>query len=195
MKSKKINIDFLRLAVSFIIVAIHTYPFSSISGDLDYVFTRILFRVGVPLFLMITGYYVLPVALKDRNSLINYTKKIIIMYIIATLIYVPINIYNGHIAELEIGSFIKELAFDGTFYHLWYFPASILGLWITYFLIEKVDIKVAVGICSILFIIGLFGDSVIMDSYAISPRSNIFMMHFSELQIIQGTDFSMYLYF
>ena len=69
--SKKINIDIWRFIVSFLIVAIHISPFAKISPKFDFFFTRILGRIAVPLFLMITGYYILDRALKDKEDLIN----------------------------------------------------------------------------------------------------------------------------
>jgi len=52
---------------------------------------------------------------------------------------------------------LKDIFINGFFYHLWYFPALILGLWITYFIIKK--IKNPVIFFLILYMIGLFGDS------------------------------------
>ena len=86
---KKLNLDISRLIASLMVVAIHTYPLSSINGTLDYCFTRIICRIAVPIFLMITGYYVLN---KDIDYLKKYTIKILKIYLISILIYNPINI-------------------------------------------------------------------------------------------------------
>lgn len=154
---KKINIDYLRLIAAFMIVAIHTYPLFFISDSLDYIFTRILFRVAVPFFLMITGYFTL--AKKDKSSLIKYTKKILFLYLISIILYLPINYYNGYFAHFNIISFLKNIFLTGTLYHLWYFPATIIGLWLSYFLITKLPLKKVFVIVSIFYIIGLFGDN------------------------------------
>lgn len=92
--SKKINIDVWRFIVSFLIVAIHISPFEKISPEFDFFFTRILGRIGVPLFLMITGYYVLDKSLEDINKLKEYTKKILKIYLFCIILYIPINIYG-----------------------------------------------------------------------------------------------------
>lgn len=68
---KKINIDILRLIASFMIVAIHIYPFVSKNEDVDYIITRVIFRIAVPFFLIITGYYILPKATKNIAILKN----------------------------------------------------------------------------------------------------------------------------
>lgn len=154
---KKINIDILRLVAAFMVVAIHTYPLSFVSDNLDYLFTRILFRVAVPFFLMVTGYFVL--AKKDKKVLIEYTKKILVLYVISMVIYLPINIYNGYFHNINLFSLIKDICLTGTFYHLWYFPATIMGLWVSFFLINKLSLKKSLIITSILYLIGIFGDN------------------------------------
>ena len=47
--TKKINLDHVRLILSFFIIAIHTYPLSFLGDFQDYLFTRIIFRIAVPL--------------------------------------------------------------------------------------------------------------------------------------------------
>ena len=155
----KINIDICRFIAALMIVAIHIYPFSSFSEDIDYIITRVIFRIAVPLFLMITGYYILPKALPNKEVIKTYSNKIIKLYVISIIIYIPINIYNGYFYEFNIFSFLKDLFINGTFYHLWYFPALMLGLWITYYLLKKVNLKIVGIIVIILYIIGIFGDN------------------------------------
>ena len=158
MKSmKKLNIDVIRLVMAFMIVAIHTYPFECISNSLDFIITRVLFRVAVPFFLMITGYFVL--AKDNKEKIIKYTSKIIKIYLLSIILYLPINIYNGYFSNFHIVYFFKDIFFTGTLYHLWYFPALILGLWISYFLIHKLTLKKALAIALTFYVIGIFGDS------------------------------------
>ena len=155
---KKFNLDIARLMASFLIVAIHISPFDQINSEFDFFFTRILCRIAVPLFLMITGYFLLDKGLKDINILKNYTKKILKIYLICIIIYLPINIYAHSFENMNVVTFLKDILINGSFYHLWYFPALILGLWITYLLIKKLGTK-SIVIISLLYIIGLFGDS------------------------------------
>ena len=157
--SKKINIDIWRFIVSFLIVAIHISPFDKISSEFDFFFTRILGRIAVPLFLMITGYYILDRALKDKQVLVDYTKKILKIYLLCILLYLPINIYMGSFKNVDIITILKDVFINGTLYHLWYFPALIVGVWITYYLVKKLGRKKALIATILLYIIGVFGDS------------------------------------
>ncbi len=157
--SKKINIDIFRFILSFLIIAIHISPFAKISLEFDFFFTRILGRIAVPLFLMITGYYILDKSLDDISILKTYTNKILKIYLFCIILYIPMNIYIGKFSTIDFIQIIKDIFINGTQYHLWYFPALILGLWITYFLIKRLGNKKTFFITLIFYIIGLFGDS------------------------------------
>ena len=91
--NKKINIDVARFVVSFLVIAIHISPFININQDFNFFFTRVLGRIAVPLFFMITGYFVIDGCLKDKSKLKKYTIKILKIYLFCIIIYLPINIY------------------------------------------------------------------------------------------------------
>lgn len=167
---KRITLDKFKIICAILIIAIHTYPFLSINENFDFIFTHVFCRIGVPFFLMVTGFFVLPKALDNRKALIKYTVKIIKIYAICILLYLPINIYAGKFSGIGVIRILKELFINGTFYHLWYFPALILGIWITYFLVKHLKSNIAVFICILLYIIGLFGDSY----YGIVENINVF---------------------
>ena len=87
MKASKISMDKFRIIAAILIIAIHIFPFASINETLDFVFTHVICRIGVPFFFMITGYFVLPKAIEDKRKLIKYTLKIVKIYAICILIY------------------------------------------------------------------------------------------------------------
>lgn len=154
-KIKKLNIDNIRLILAFFIIAIHTFPFTFINPTFDYMITRVLFRIAVPIYLCITGYFLLPKAQDDKTILIKYLKKISLIYLLSVILYLPLNILNG-IPPLN---FLRSFFLEGTFYHLWYFPALIFGVVITHSLIKYAPRKYHFIIITILYIIGLFGDN------------------------------------
>lgn len=108
---------------------------------------------------MITGYYILDRALKDKQVLVDYTKKKLKIYLLCILLYLPINIYMGSFKNIDIITILKDFFINGTLYHLWYFPALIVGVWITYYLVKKLGRKKALIATILLYIIGVFGDS------------------------------------
>lgn len=52
-------IDNFRLVAAALIVAIHTAPLASFSDTADFLVTYCFGRIGVPFFLMVTGFFVL----------------------------------------------------------------------------------------------------------------------------------------
>lgn len=174
MKSKKIGMDKFRIIVAILIIAIHTFPLSSINETADFIFTHCLCRIGVPFFLMITGFFVLPKAMEDKKKLVSYSFKIIKIYIICMILYLPINIYAGQLQNVTIIEILKNIFINGTLYHLWYFPALILGIWITYFLIKNLKTKVVAICVLLLYVIGIFGDSYFGISEKFTITSNLY---------------------
>lgn len=155
------GIDVFRMVAALFIIAIHTAPLVSINGTLDYVVTYCIGRVGVPFFLMVAGYFVLGPfgtshvgAVKIRKYLIKLT----VLYVGATVLYIPVNLYAGKKAA-GIGELLKAFFFDGTFYHLWYLPAAILGCMLLTLLFALCGMKAAGVIALILYVIGTLGDS------------------------------------
>lgn len=157
------GLDYFKLAAAFLVAAIHTSPFTSFNADADFIFTRVIARVAVPFFFMVTGYFLLPQYVFGRSMdirpLMRSLKKLLCLYAAAVLLYLPVNLYAGQIQDLGVWAFFRMLLVDGTFYHLWYLPAAVLGVWIVWFLGRKVPYKALLGISSVLYLIGLFGDS------------------------------------
>lgn len=115
-------LDLFRLAAVMLVVANHTSPLVSVSPLWDFWFTRVLARVAVPFFLMVSGYFLA----KDQWRRTGvFLKKTCLLYGAAVLLYLPLNWYNGGYGPAE---WVKKLLLDGTFYHLWYFPGVILGV-------------------------------------------------------------------
>ena len=68
MKQRNLGgIDFFKFIAALVVVAIHTSPLSSFSVDADFILTRVLARIAVPFFLMVTGYFLLPQYLFENS--------------------------------------------------------------------------------------------------------------------------------
>ena len=134
------GLDRYRLLAAFLVIAIHTSPLLSLNENADFFLTRIFARMAVPLFLMITGYYVVAKFWEEEREpseslhiLVGFLKKIALLYGISIVLYLPVGLYAGRYRDITLAGIFRMLIFDGTFYHLWYFPACMLGmviLWI-----------------------------------------------------------------
>lgn len=70
------------------------------------------------------------------------------------------NIYNGYFAAPDLlPKLIQDLIFDGTFYHLWYLPAAMLGAAVAWAAVRKMGFRWAFILTEVLYLIGLGGDS------------------------------------
>lgn len=149
-------VDWFRLPAALMVIAIHTAPFASVCPVLDVVLTYGLSRIAVPFFLMTTGYFVLGHG--DNGTYVRFLKKTLVLYTAAVLLYVPVMWYAGKLPEGPL-KLLKMLVFDGTFYHLWYFPALILGSLLVKRILGVCSPGGAAAVTGILYLIGLLGDS------------------------------------
>lgn len=149
------GIEIFRVVAAFLVVAIHTSPLAGYSGTADFVFTRVIARVAVPFFFMVTGYFVL----SKGTGVRRFLKKTAIIYAASAALYLPINVYAGHLRGWGLLDLVQQVFFEGTFYHLWYLPAALLGAWLTSLLMRRTSRGVCAAIVTVLYVLGLLGDS------------------------------------
>ena len=146
-------LDWFRLLAAFLVVCNHTSPLDSFAPGADFWLTRVLARVAVPFFFMVSGYF-----LSKRNwaNTGKFLKKTALVYALAVVLYLPLNWYNGGFASPL--QWLQKLLLDGTLYHLWYFPAVLLGVVIARGL-ARLGLPAALAAALLLYLIGLGGDS------------------------------------
>ncbi len=163
MRIKKLD-DFKWIA-AILVVANHTSPLDSINFTADFLLSRVLARIAVPFFLMVTGYFVLYAAMREDSGIrriLHAIKKTGFLYLAVTILYLPVQIYKiikePSTPAALLGNALRAIFFDGTYYHLWYLPAAIIGLLLTYLLLRYAK-GAAFGISIVLYGIGMLGDS------------------------------------
>lgn len=157
------SLDYFRMVAALLVIAIHTSPLASCSAQADFILTRIIARVAVPFFLMITGRLLLPQYIfgksMDNRPFVQFVRKTLCLYAAAIGIFLPVNLYAGQLAQTGSAALARMLLFDGTFYHLWYLPASVTGALLIWILGKKIGFRGLFGICLALYGFGLLGDS------------------------------------
>ena len=165
MVDRKKGIDLFRLIAAVMVIGIHTFPFSSLSTQADELLTLTVFRVAVPFFFMTTGYFLIgklstAFCYLEITRVKAFLKKMSLIYAGVILLYLPFSILVGYVSlEMSVGEFVKTLLFEGTFYHLWYFPSLIIGLILVVSLLRLVNFQTVFLISIALYLIGLGGDS------------------------------------
>ena len=148
MKEKKFPaLDDFRLIAAILVVAVHT---RSTDSEILWLLT-VLRRIAVPFFIMVSGYFL---ARGNWRSTGKFLKKTAMLYGVSILLYLPLNYYAGQLSL----DFFRRAIFDGSFYHLWYLPALLLGTPIAYCL-TRFKPEAAIPIAGILYLIGLGGES------------------------------------
>ncbi|MCL2593529.1 MAG: acyltransferase [Defluviitaleaceae bacterium] len=155
---KKYNsIDVLKIILAIFVVMIHTNPFLSVSAYLNLFVVDALARLAVPLFFMSSGFF-LASKLHDFRAVLNYIKKIVLLYLIWSIIYLPINVYNIMQDPSFLRLYIQRFFFEGSYYILWFLPALAFGSILLYFLRNLSKFTLAV-LCVVLFAVGSLGQS------------------------------------
>ncbi len=144
-------LDAFRLAAAVLVVTIHTGPLGSIAPAADFWLTRVLARVAVPFFLMVSGYFLAAHGWKDLRRFWLHTA---LVYLAAVALYLPLNLYAGDSAA----HWLRGLLWEGTAYHLWYFPALLWGVLLARAL-ARLGMPAALSIAGALYLAGLGGDS------------------------------------
>ena len=171
------NIDILKYICAILIIILHLRPFQSFSDQLDLAFNNIITRICVPMFFLITGYFVAKKEKDNPNYIKDYVKRTIPLYLVWSAIYIPViigygllnfSILNNYISDISIPIIflipitifiipivlVIALLYTGVYYHLWYFPALIFSLLVLSKWKEKFKIKHLIIISFILLLFG-----------------------------------------
>ncbi len=179
MKAKKFPaLDDFRLIAVILVVANHT---RSADGEFLWLLT-VLRRVAVPFFIMVSGYFL---ARGSWRSTRKFLTKTAMLYGVGVLLYLPLNYYAGQLSP----DFFRRVIFDGSFYHLWYLPALLLGTPVAYYL-SRFKPQAAIPIAVALYLIGLGGRATTAWCL-ISLFSPTFTTVYFRCLTTPGMDFSM----
>lgn len=115
---RNISIDLLKVLLSFFVMFIHLKLLNTYQPEISYFLVNGIFRVAVPTFLVINGYFLFPVIGTEKFR--TQIKKLLILYVTWMIIYAKFWLFNDNPIELIITFFFG--------YHLlWYIPGLILS--------------------------------------------------------------------
>lgn len=119
--SRNIALDILKLTMAFMVIGVHAEFLKGITSLGHYITVNGLFRIAVPIFLIINGFYFYPVLNKSKH--ITWLKKISILYIVWMLFY---SYFWFSVPDLSLYGFVN-IAQDIIigYHHLWYISGMI----------------------------------------------------------------------
>lgn len=160
------GLDWGRMVAALLVVAIHTSPLATYSAEADWFLTRVLGRVAVPLFLLISGFFLLSEYLfaptpgrEAKKRLHKFCKRTACLYLAAVLLYLPLGFYAGLYQDCRLTDWLRLLLIDGTFYHLWYLPAVLTAVALLCGLRRWLSVEQLAVVALSLYGLGLLGDS------------------------------------
>jgi serine/alanine racemase len=157
-----------------LVVSIHIDPFLDVNKDFSFWFINVFARCAVPFFFMTNGFF-LKDKIYDNRKLGIYIGKIVRMYMLYTILYIPLILYNYkkvYPTSEYLIHFLKGFFVGGLYMQLWYFPAAIIAVLLLHLCLVtlKLNVRKVVAISFMLYIIGCMGNS-----YQSLIVSNVYM--------------------
>lgn len=167
---KQINsIDLLKFVACFFIITIHTDPIPGIPVASSLLQNDVS-RIFLMFFFVVAGYLFFSrlenAAKREKNSVFRaYVMRLFQLYALWTVVYFPSFLLLNrqsleHFEFTTIWDWLREIVFVGSFYHLWFLTALLVGTFLVYGLYRlTIPSSVAVAISSALYFVGLLGNS------------------------------------
>ncbi|OWP82868.1 hypothetical protein BWK59_13595 [Flavobacterium davisii] len=118
--------------MAFLVIALHIFPVSRIGGIqglISYEIASGITRIAVPTFFLISGYF-LRNKLNDTAYLWKYIKRILLLYLVWQIIYLP-DLYRFYnLGWFSNKNMILKLIYG--YWHLWYLLATAIALGLLY---------------------------------------------------------------
>lgn len=162
--------------MAFMVVGIHAEFLKDISLAWSYFTAYGVFRIAVPVFLVISGFYFYQTLTDGKTR--TWFKKIVLLYFFWMLIYSP---FWFHPAELSLKELFKFLAHILVgYYHLWY-VAGMIGAALILVCIRKFSSAALVFIVITSFITGVIiqyaGNYHVLENTSLDKIVNVIFVH------------------
>jgi len=148
--NRNIALDTLKLSMALMVVGLHTgflYDFTFIGG---YLTVNGLFRIAVPIFLIISGFYFFSIALK--NNQIIWLKRVLILYVFWMTCYSYFWFSLPDLSFIEIAKLLHKILIG--YHHLWYI-SGMIGAAIILLLLRQYSSFLLFSSVVLTFIIGV----------------------------------------
>jgi surface polysaccharide O-acyltransferase-like enzyme len=142
------TLDYLKLCLAAMVVGIHGTVALDLDPALSHVLVDYVFRIGVPIFFMINGFYAAHIV-GDARRLAKWGLRIAQLFAFWTLVYAPYFLKG----VVDHKSFMYVL-FIG-FFHLWYLPAT-LAAGGAFHLLRRASDRQVLALMAVAYGLGLF---------------------------------------
>ncbi len=122
---RSLSIDILKIGLAVFVVCLHLHVLRDSYPLFSYVLVNGLFRMGVPVFLIISGYFFFYV--NDTAKLKKWSFRIFLLYAIWSVVYIPF--------WKEDDRYLMNILFG--YHHLWYLIGTLFAGLLLYVLRNK----------------------------------------------------------
>lgn len=163
-------IDLFKFIGSFLVVAIHTNVFISISETFNWYFINLFCRIAVYFFFVASAYFFFKkIQFEDSGKIKNcignwqilkkYVFRMILLYMIWTAIYLIPNILFWYrincLTFANIKGYVISVFFNTSYYHLWFLISLIYAIPLLFCLLLVISKKNLLIVSSACYIVGL----------------------------------------
>jgi len=147
---RNICLDVLKLSMAFMIVGLHAGFLGDISSLAKYLTSNGLFRIAVPMFLLINGFYFFTVVSAQKCGI--WFKRIFFLYMVWMSIY---SYFWFTPSDLSITGFLKfaQIIIFG-YEHLWYI-SGMIGAAVMVVLLKEADTRLLITSIILTFVGGV----------------------------------------
>ncbi|WP_326982843.1 acyltransferase family protein [Chryseobacterium sp. MYb264] len=138
---RSLSIDVLKIILAFFVVFLHMHVLRDTYPSLSYVLVNGLFRMAVPVFLIISGYYFFYI--DEVKRLKKWSLRILLLYIIWSVVYFQF--------WKEKDSRVLNILFG--YHHLWYLIGTFFA-GLVLFTLRKSSVKVVITLIVLFFCCG-----------------------------------------
>lgn len=157
-------IDLIKFLCAYLVIGIHTRPLQSVSVLFDKIVYYNISNYAVPFFYACTGYFLIvkQPEINLHTKLIYRVKKIFNIYIIWSIVYLPLTVYGWFVEgnkTLEYAALcIRNFILVGENYYswaLWYLNGLIFALVLIDILSKRFSIETIVRFGSVAYMAGI----------------------------------------
>ncbi|MGB0664073.1 MAG: acyltransferase family protein [Pontibacterium sp.] len=162
---RNISLDALKLVMALMVVGIHSNFLLDVSETFSFLTVNGLFRIAVPVFFIISGYYFFNAVQRSKEVL--WLKRLVLLYLVWMIIY---SFFWLNLSELSlIGGVKVVLTLVMGYHHLWFLPAMLIAAFVLLFLKHNLTLLlVSMCLCAIVGVALQY-----LRTYEVFPREGV----------------------
>lgn len=188
------TIDLAKFIAAFFVIILHTAPFQSYSGALNYGFRNIVTVIAVPFFFTASGFLFFSklntLGQKEKKSyVLQYIKRLAVMYGLWSAVYfvfVAIGWVQNGVQFMDVLQYIKRFFFEGSYLTIWFLPALISSTLLVYLLSRKLSCKAVFWIAVPFYIVACLGSSYYELSMKLPVLREFFGLYYSFFDTVKN---------